>query len=163
MVTLRRMVLTRGPTLSRVMAEDEAMAIIETISQKQRHATMAVLISTGRVPDEADLNVAFNDDLPPQNAADALIAAGQQVAMLHGLTPGKPKVASSPEFVYAVRITAEKWVDFCRSGTFGTGDKFRFDQTRERCVDELTHAMLAALVYEHTRLAEVGQVDGEER
>ena len=161
MVMLRRAILACGSTLRRVMSWDDALAVIGSVTEGNRYHGIVVSISNGRTPDACDLNVAFDDDLTAQGASDALIAAGEHLARLHHLRPGKPVVAASPELIEAADITAQKFVDFCRSGSFGTGENFRFDETRQRCVDELTHAILAATVDDDTRMADVGAVGDE--
>jgi len=158
MVSLKRAILACGSTLRRVYNWDGAMAIIASVTDHNRYSAIVVTISNGRTPDAVDLNVAFDDDLTAQGASDALVAAGECLARLHSLSPGRPVVAESPELVEEATRVAEKFVDYCRDGSFGTGDQFRFDHSYQKCVDELTHALLAATVDDNTRMADVGDV-----
>ncbi len=158
MVTLKRAILAIGATLSRPHPFDRALGLIGALCDSNRYSAIVVSITAGRTPDADDLNVAFDDNLTPQGAADALVAAGEAIARLHGIMPGRPVIAQSPELVEAARITAEKFIHYCRSSRLHAGELPYFDHSFETVVEELTHVILAASVDDDTTMADVAEV-----
>lgn len=159
-MSLRREIVSFGPTLARPMGWNDAMAVMGAVCDANQYSALVVTLSHSRDPMVQNVDCAIDDNITPQAASSALLTASRQIAKLYG-DGGEPVVVKDVDRVEALRRLAEDLVDFARSCRVSRPDGLlvrSFDHPRQHCVDEVLAALLVARVDDQMRLSDVAPI-----